>query len=129
MADTYDRSAMQTRNNARDAAMALGAILKDHKAGNVMVLDVTGRNSWADYFIIVTVTSAAHSRGLQKHVYDSLGDLGLDIRPTRRKLPDGDEWALIDLGDIVVHLMTETARGFYDLEKLWFGAKDILAEK
>lgn len=120
---------METRKNVRDAALALGALLKDHKAENVMVLDVSGSNTWADYFIIASVTSSAHSHGLQKHVHDALKDLGLEVRPTKRRLPDGDEWALIDLGDIVVHLMTPTARGFYDLEKLWFGAKDILAEK
>ncbi|HNY21293.1 MAG TPA: ribosome silencing factor [Treponemataceae bacterium] len=118
---------METSKNTRDAALALGALLRDHKGGSVMVLDVSGSNTWADYFVIATVTSSAHSRGLQKHVYESIKDLGLEIRPARRKLPDGDEWALIDLGDVVVHLMTETARKFYDLERLWFGAKDILA--
>jgi len=127
MADTFGRSDMETSKNTRDAALALGALLRDHKGGSVMVLDVSGSNTWADYFVIATVTSSAHSRGLQKHVYESLKELDLDIRPARRKLPDGDEWALIDLGDIVVHLMTDTARRFYDLERLWFGAKDILA--
>jgi ribosome-associated protein len=128
MADTFGRSDMETSKNTRDAALALGALLRDHKGGSVMVLDVSGSNTWADYFVIATVTSSAHSRGLQKHVYESIKDLGLEIRPARRKLPDGDEWALIDLGNVVVHLMTETARRFYDLERLWFGAKDILAE-
>lgn len=117
---------MDTRNNTREAAVALGALIADHKGGDVMVLDVSGRNTFADYFIIATVTSQAHSRGLQKHVYDALKGLGLDLRPTKRKLPDGDEWLLIDLGDVVVHLMTTQARSFYDLEKLWFGAPDLL---
>jgi len=128
MADTFGRSNMETRKNTRDAALALGELLQDHKGGSVMVLDVSGSNTWADFFIIATVTSSAHSRGLQKHVLDALKDLDLDIRPAKRKLPDGDEWLLIDLGDVVVHLMSDTARKFYDLERLWFGAKDILAK-
>ncbi len=117
---------MENRKNTREAAIALGTLIADHKGGNVMVLDVSGSNTFADYFIIATVTSQAHSRGLQKHVYDALKGLGLELRPTKRKLPDGDEWTLIDLGDVVVHLMTAQARAFYDLERLWFGAEDLL---
>jgi ribosome-associated protein len=117
---------METGMKTREAAVALGKLLEDHKGVNVMVLDVSGRNSWADYFVIATVTSSAHSRGLLRHVMENVKELGLSIRPTRRKLPDGEEWTLIDLGDVVVHLMTEAARGFYDLEKLWFGASDIM---
>ncbi len=119
---------METKIDTRDAALALGKLLAEHKGENVMVLDVSGTNTWADYFIIATATSSAHSRGLQKHVYESLKELGLRIRPTKRKMPDGDEWTLIDLGDVVVHVMTETAREFYDLEKLWFGAKNLMQE-
>lgn len=117
---------MDTQNTKREAAIALGTLLADYKGGNVKVLDVSGKNTFADYFVIATVTSQAHSRGLQKHVYDVIKELKLELRPTKRKLPDGDEWALIDLGDVIVHLMTETARNFYDLEKLWFGAEDLL---
>lgn len=117
---------MEKNMKTRDAAIALGKLLSEHKGVNVMVLDVTGKNSWADYFVIATVTSSAHSRGLQKHAMESLEELGLAVRPTRRKMPDGDEWTLIDLGDVVVHLMTETARSFYELEKLWFGSPDLM---
>jgi ribosome-associated protein len=119
---------MNTQKNSREAAVKLGALLAEHKGIDVKVLDVSGSNTFADYFIIATVTSSAHSRGLQKHTLESLKELGLEIRPTRRKIPDGDEWTLIDLGDVVVHLMTATARSFYDLEKLWFGAQDLLAK-
>jgi len=118
---------METDMKTRDGAIALGRLLQDHKGGKVMVLDVSGTNSWADYFVIATATSSAHSRGMHKHILDSLRDLGLEIRPTKRKMPDGDEWILIDLGNVVVHLLSETARGFYDLEKLWFGAPDLLS--
>lgn len=117
---------MEKKMKTRDAAIALGKLVAEHKGINVMVLDVSGKNSWADYFVIATVTSSAHSRGLQNHVAEALPELGLAVRPTKKKTPDGDEWALIDLGDVVVHLMTETARSFYELEKLWFGAPDLL---
>ncbi len=128
MAVTYDRSNMEKTVSLRDAAVQLGKLVQDHKGVDVVVLDVTGRNSWADYFVIATVTSGAHSRGLQKNIYEQLKALDLEIHPARRKLPDGDEWTLIDLGPVIVHLMTPMARGFYDLEKLWFGAPNLLAE-
>ncbi len=118
---------MEAKGNTREAAIRLGRLLVEHNASNVKVLDVSGITSWADYFIIATVTSATQSRGLQRYVHESLGELALEIRPTKRKAPDGDEWTLIDLGDVIVHLMTATARSFYDLEKLWFGAPDLLS--
>ncbi len=117
---------MEQMNRRAESALALGKILAEHKGGDVSVLDVTGMNSWSDFFVIATVTSSAHSRGLQRHVRDSLKALDLEVRPTRRKTADGDDWTLIDLGDVVVHLMSKAARDFYDLEKLWFGARDLM---
>lgn len=111
----------------RDAAVKLGTLLKDAKGSDVVVLDITGRNSWADFFIIATVNSGAHSRGLQKQVYEESKKLGLALHPIKKKIPDGDEWTLIDLGPVIVHLMTPVARKFYDLEKLWFDVPDLLA--
>lgn len=118
---------MEVKENTRESAKKLGTLLVEHNAANVKVLDVSGSTSWADYFIIATVTSATQSRGLQRYVREALGDLGLEVRATKRKAPDGDDWTLIDLGDVIVHLMTAPARAFYDLEKLWFGAPDLLS--
>lgn len=123
----YDRRNMEKAMLTRDAAVKLGSLLKEAKGIDVLVLDITGRNSWADFFIIATVTSGTHSRGLQRLVYEECKGLGLDLHPTKRKMPDGDEWLLIDLGPVIVHLMTPVARSFYDLETLWFGVPDLLA--
>jgi len=123
----YDRRIMERNAHTREAAVQLGKLLADYKGLDVKVLDVSGSNTWADYFIIATVSSAVHSHGLQKHVQEVIKGLGLELRPTKRKLPDGDDWVLIDLGDVIVHLMSATARSFYDLERLWFGAPDLLS--
>ncbi|OQA63929.1 MAG: Ribosomal silencing factor RsfS [Spirochaetes bacterium ADurb.Bin269] len=122
----YDRGYMETNTKMADAAVAIGRLLREGKASDVVVLDITGKNSFADFFVIATAASATQSQGLQKQVLGALKDLGLEVRPARRKLPDGDDWVLIDLGDVIVHLMSETARSFYDLEKLWFGAPNLV---
>ena len=49
----------------------------------------------------------------------------LEIHPVNRRSPNGEDWELIDLGSIVVHLMSAQAREFYNLEKLWFNGKVI----
>jgi ribosome-associated protein len=117
---------MDTYEKRKEAALALGKLIADHKGENVAVLDLREKNSWADFFVIATVTSSTHSHGLYKHVMESSKELGLELHPTKKRIPDGDEWALIDLGDVIVHLMTPAARSFYDLEKLWYGSPDLM---
>lgn len=118
---------MDTTQETREAAVQLGKLIAEHRGQDVKVLDLSGRNSWTDYFVIATATSSTHSRGLQRHIHEALKETGLEIRPTKRRIPDGDEWILIDLGQVIVHLMTSAARSFYDLEKLWYGAPDLMA--
>ncbi len=118
---------MDTTQKTREAAIQLGTLIAEHRGQDVKVLDLSGRNSWTDYFVIATATSSTHSRGLQRHIHEALKETGLEIRPTKRRIPDGDEWILIDLGQVIVHLMTSAARSFYDLEKLWYGAPDLMA--
>lgn len=104
-------------------AFEIAQLLEDGKGRDVKVIDVSELNSWTDYFVITTITSSAHWQGLYKQVKDYVKANDLQLHLTNRKSPDGDDWNLIDIGPIVVHLMSETARGFYDLEKLWHAGK------
>ena len=106
-------------------ALEIARLLEDGKGRDVKVLDVSELNSWTDYFIITTVTSSAHWQGLYKQVKDYVKENDMQIHQTNRKSPDGDDWNLIDIGPVVVHLMSEAARGFYDLEKLWHAGKEL----
>ena len=108
-----------------EKAKELALLIEDGKGIDVTLLDVSGLNSWTDYFVISTVTSSAHWQGLYKQVKEYIKDNDLEIHLTNRKSPDGDDWNLIDLGPVVIHLMSEQAREFYDLEKLWHAGRVI----
>ena len=108
-----------------EKAIEIAKLMEDGKGIDVTLLDISGLNSWTDYFVIVTVTSSTHWQGLYKQIKEYIKDNDLEIHLTNRKSPDGDDWNLIDLGSIVVHLMSESARSFYDLEKLWHAGKVI----
>ena len=108
-----------------EKAIEIAKLMEDGKGNDVTLLDISGLNSWTDYFVIVTVNSSAHWQGLYKQIKEYIKDNDLEIHVTNRKSPDGDDWNLIDLGAIVVHLMSESARTFYDLEKLWHAGKTI----
>ncbi|MDR3160846.1 MAG: ribosome silencing factor [Spirochaetaceae bacterium] len=107
-------------------ALALGALIRDHKGIDVVVMDLRPLNIWTDFFIIATVSSHTHLQGLRRAVKEFAGLRGIDIPGRSRRLSSGDEWNLIDIGTIVVHLMTAKTRGFYELERLW-GAAEILS--
>ncbi len=106
-------------------AVEIAKLITDGKGRDVTLLDISGLNSWADYFVIATVTSSAQQQGLAKQIKDYIKENDLEIHPTNRRSPNGEDWELIDLGNIVIHLMSEQAREFYNLEKLWFKGKVI----
>ena len=74
--------------------------------------------SWTDAFIIATVSSVGHLKGVVHQIWNELIDLGMSVN-NRHKSPGADGWELIDCGDIVIHLMSQELREFYNLEKLW----------
>lgn len=102
-----------------DTARKLATVIAEHKGQNVIVLDLRALHTWTDFFVISTVTSSTHQQGLQRHIKEFAQAEQIDILRRQRKAPAEDEWNLIDMGTIVVHLMTEKARSFYDLERLW----------
>mgnify|MGYP002860160544 CR=1 FL=1 len=109
----------------QEKTLALARLIQDGKGSDVVVIDISELNSWTDFFVIATVASAAQSQGIQKQIKDWIKDAGLEVHKTNKKINDGEDWNLIDLGSVVVHLMSKEAREFYDLEKLWHSGKRL----
>jgi ribosome-associated protein len=91
--------------------------LEELKAVDLTVIDVSRLTSITDYMIIVSGTSDRHVRALVNNVIDKAGEHGL--KPIGVEGERQAQWALVDLGDVVVHVMLPDVREFYQLEKLW----------
>ncbi len=94
--------------------------LASKKGRDLTVLELIGITVIADYFIIVTATSATNSRALVDAVLDAARDAGI-----KGLTPEGlgeSSWVLIDIGDVVVHVFDVEHRDFYQLERLWADA-------
>jgi ribosome-associated protein len=106
----------------------LGTFLEGAKAREIVVLDVSDTCSWADYFVIATYNSQGHLKGLVQEL-DGWATENLVSVPHRPKKNQVNEWMLVDWDNIVIHLFSESARSYYELEKLWFSAKVVYATK
>lgn len=101
----------------RNKQKAVIAALEDIKARDIAAFDVTHLTSLFDRVIIASADSARQTKALAGHVQESLKALGEKVYGTEGEL--GGEWVLVDLGDIVVHVMQPAAREYYNLEELW----------
>jgi len=91
--------------------------LDDLKAKEVLALDVRNQTSMTHYMIIATGTSTQHVKSLAQNLIQESKQKSLDIIGHEGVLTG--EWALVDLGDVVVHIMLAGVREYYQLEKLW----------
>ena len=93
------------------------ASLDDDKAQDVVVINLAGKTSFADYMVIATGTSQRQVVTMAQHLQQILKAEGLTEVPLEG-MNQGD-WVLIDGGDVIVHLFRPEIREFYDLEKIW----------
>ena len=108
------------------------AALEDKKAEDITLIDIAKVSVLADYFLICTGTSGTHVKTLCDYAEYTLEQLGEQM--LSREGHRGNSWELLDYGSIVVHVFTEEARKFYDLERLWADAelvdiRDIVIEE
>ncbi len=98
-------------------AAMIAEFADDMKAQEIETLDLRKKTTLADYFVVCTATSDTHARAVAERVAEKLRDHG--IKPYRQSVGEDKGWILFDYGDVVLHVMQEEKRQFYDLESFW----------
>lgn len=93
------------------------------KATAITILSLAGFGAFAEYFVICSAESARQIEAIGEEIETTLRQGGL--RLPHREGRTGTEWLLLDYGNFVVHVFSEKARAFYDIERLWRAAQRI----
>jgi ribosome-associated protein len=111
----------------RDALKIALKAIDDKKASDLVVLDISGIASFANYFLLCSGDSSRQVQAIADDVEEKLREHGL--RPTHIEGYRNAEWVLMDYIDLVVHIFSKKARAYYDLERLWRDGKRLDAQK
>jgi ribosome-associated protein len=95
--------------------------LEDIKGYDITVMDVRKLTSMASYMIVANASSSRQTKAMANNVREKLKELGVEARGTEGEREG--EWVLVDLGDIIVHIMLPATRAYYNLEQLWGAAE------
>ena len=109
--------------SAKEVALDVTKALDEKKGMDIKLLRIEKVSSLADYFLICTGTSNTHVKTLCDYAEYTMEQLGEPM--LGREGHRGNAWELLDFGSVVVHVFTEEARKFYDLERLWADAEVV----
>ena len=110
--------------NSKQFAESICNILLDKKAEDVLMIDVKDKSSVADYFVIASGRSMTHTRSLIDNVYEETKKNG--VSPIREEGAKEGRWAVLDYGDVILHVFNDETRLFYHLEKLWGDENNVI---
>ena len=108
---------------ATEVALNVTKALDEKKGMDIKLLRIEKVSSLADYFLICTGTSNTHVKTLCDYAEYSMEQMGEPM--LGREGHRGNSWELLDYGSVVVHVFTDEARKFYDLERLWADAEVV----
>ena len=109
--------------NSKEFTEKICKVLKDHKAEDIVAVDVKEKTDVADYFVVAGGRSMTHTRSLIEHVEEEIEKEG--VSPTRSEGVREGRWAVLDYGDVIVHIFNDETRLFYHLETLWDDGKNV----
>ena len=112
-----------TLNSLRSEIRWAVEAAQDKQAVDITVLRLSGTGAFADYFLLCSGQSHPQIQAIADAIEEQLRRRG--VRLTHREGKSGAEWVLLDYGDFVVHIFSERARHYYDLERLWRTAERI----
>jgi ribosome-associated protein len=109
--------------NPRAKALAhkIAQLLLDKKASDVLVIDVRGMSSYADYIVLASAESDRQVSAMAEHVHVKIKEED-GLYPAGTEGKETGQWVLLDYNQVVVHLFLNDVRAFYDLEGLWADA-------
>jgi ribosome-associated protein len=96
---------------------------QDKQARDISVLNLRGSGAFADYFLLCSGTSQPQIQAIGEAIEEKLGRQGRQV--AHREGKSSAEWVLLDYGYFVVHIFSERARQYYDLERLWRNAERV----
>ena len=114
---------MNSMLTAKEVALQVTKALDEKKGMDIKLLRISDVSSLADYFLICTGTSNTHVKTLCDFAEYTMEELGEPM--LGREGHRGNSWELLDFGSVVVHVFTDEARKFYDLERLWADAEVV----
>ena len=94
--------------------------LEDIKAFDVISIDVRKLTSVADFMIIASASSSRQTKALARNVGEKMNEIDIEVIGVEGEQEGG--WVLVDVGDIIVHIMTPPTRAYYNVEELWSGS-------
>ena len=106
-----------TLNSLRPEVCWAVEAAQDKQAVDITVLKLTGAAAFAEYFLLCSGQSHPQIQAIGEAIEERLGRQG--VRLAHREGKPGAEWLLLDYGDFIVHIFSERARHYYDLERLW----------
>lgn len=92
-------------------------MLEADKAEDIVLIDITGKTTIADYMVVASGRSSRHVAAMAEHIHERLNP-ELENNVHMEGQTTGD-WVLVDTGDVIVHLFRPEVRDFYRIEKLW----------
>ena len=109
-----------------EVARGIVEVTWELKGLNTVVIDLRGRVSYTDFVIVTTGTSERHVNALAKRVDEAMTEAGR--KPLGMEGTDQGQWALLDYGDVIVHVFNKMSRQEYDLERMWSEAPRLELE-
>ncbi|MDP2762423.1 MAG: ribosome silencing factor [Sideroxyarcus sp.] len=103
--------------NIKEKTQAIVAALEDIKAQDIEVIDTRQFNSLFEAMVIASAQSTRQTKALADHVEEQLKARGETVYGVEGG--DSGEWVLVDMGDVIVHIMQPAVRAYYNLEELW----------
>jgi len=96
---------------------------EEKQARNIKVLDLRDVTTFSDYFVILSGTNSRQIQAIADGIHQHLKKLG--EKPNSIEGYDNADWVLMDYGDYLIHVFSDKARVYYDLERLWRDAKTV----